>query len=70
MDIYLSQYTTKMIDGFNGMSPTWVMLCRNELCQKIWKKRINKIILSVDSNLNMMKNKVCIGDLTSSNVLI
>ena len=26
--------------------------------------------LSVDSNLNMMKFKVCIGDLTSSNVLI
>ena len=46
--------------------PTWVMLCRNELCQKIWKKRINKIILSVDSNLNMMKFKVCIGDLTDS----
>ena len=50
--------------------PTWVMLCRNELCQKIWKKRINNTILSVDSNLNMMKFKVCIGDLTSSNVLI
>ena len=49
--------------------PTCVMLCRNELWKKIWKKRINNI-LSVDSNLNMMKFKVCKGDLTSSNVLI
>ena len=42
---------------------------KRTMSKNMEKKRINKMILSVDSNLNM-KFKVCIGDLTSSNVLI
>ena len=50
--------------------PTWVMLCRNELCQKLWKKYVNIIILFVEATVNMMKFKVCKGNLTNSYVLI
>ena len=50
--------------------PTWVMLCRNELCQKLWKKYVNNAILFVEATVNMMKFKVCKGDLTNSYVLI
>ena len=39
--------------------PIWVMLCRNELCQKLWKKYVNNIILFVEATVNMMKCKVC-----------
>ena len=58
--IFHKRAKNTMIDRLMDLTacqPTWVMLCRNELCQKIWKKRINKMILSVDSNLNMMKFK-------------
>ena len=47
--------------------PIWVMLCRNELCQKLLKKYVNNI---VEATVNMMKFKVCKGDLTNSYVLI
>ena len=50
--------------------PTWVILFRNELCQKLWKKYVNNIILFVEATVNMMKFKVCKGDLTNSYVLI
>ena len=50
--------------------PIWVMLCRNELCQKLWKTYVNNIILFVEATVNMMKFKVCKGDLTNSYVLI
>ena len=49
--------------------PIWVMLCRNELCQKLLKKYVNNIILFVEATVNMMKFKVCKGDLTNSYVL-
>ena len=50
--------------------PIWVMLCRNELCQKQWKKCVKNITPSVDVNLHIVRFKVCIGDLTNGNVLI
>ena len=51
--------------------PTWVMLCRNELCQKLLKKYVNNIILFVEATVTIMK-KICVckGDLTNSYVLI
>ena len=50
-----------MID-LTACQPTWVMLCRNELCQKLWKKYVNNIIQFVEATVNMMKFKVCKGD--------
>ena len=47
--------------------PIWVMLCRNELCQKLWKKASKTP--SEDPHLNIVRFKVCIGDLTNSNFL-
>ena len=49
--------------------PTWVMLCRNEICQTPWKKFV-KNIPTVDPNLKIVTFKVCIGDLSGSDVLI
>ena len=48
----------------------WVMLCRNKLCQKLWKKCVKNITPSVDPNLNIVRFKVCIGELTNSDVAI
>ena len=53
-----------------AFQPIWVMLCRNELCQKLWKKCVKNIKPSVDVNLHIVRFKVCIGDLTNGNVLI
>ena len=50
--------------------PIWVMLCRHELWKKTMEKRVKNITPSVDPNLNIVRFKVCVGDLTNSNVLI
>ena len=49
--------------------PIRVMFCRNELCQKLWKTNVNNIILFAEATVNMMKCKVCIGDLTKKECL-
>ena len=59
-----------LIDGFNGMSTHLRHVMPKRTMSKTMEKYVNNIILFVEAAVNMIKFKVCKGDLTNSYVLI
>ena len=59
-----------MIDGFNGKSTHLGHVMPKRTMSKTMEKYVINIILFVEATVNMMKFKVCKGDLTNSYVLI
>ena len=59
-----------MMDGFNGMSTPLGHVMPKRTMSKTMEKYVNNTILFVEATVNMMKFKVCKGDLTNSYVLI